>query len=88
MIYGRQLGTAANWFPSPREGVTACGCLRCYIPPAPGLKSDDAGERDVLWTKLLAQAPFFADCQAKVERQIPMGHSGAAALSSIGALLS
>ena len=32
----------------------------------------DTGERDVLWSKLLAHAPFFADYQAKVERQIPM----------------
>lgn len=32
----------------------------------------DSHERDVLWTKLLTQAPFFADYQAKVERRIPM----------------
>lgn len=31
-----------------------------------------AGERDVLWTKLVGYAPFFANYQAKVERQIPM----------------
>jgi F420H(2)-dependent quinone reductase len=32
-----------------------------------------AGEqRDILWKKLVARAPFFADYQKKVERQIPM----------------
>jgi deazaflavin-dependent oxidoreductase (nitroreductase family) len=32
-----------------------------------------AGEqRDMLWNKLVARAPFFADYQRKVERQIPM----------------
>jgi deazaflavin-dependent oxidoreductase (nitroreductase family) len=29
-------------------------------------------ERAVLWRKLIDQAPFFADYQAKVEREIPM----------------
>ena len=29
-------------------------------------------QREILWQKLLVQAPFFADYQAKVERQIPM----------------
>jgi F420H(2)-dependent quinone reductase len=29
-------------------------------------------ERAELWQKLLARAPFFANYQAKVERQIPM----------------
>jgi len=32
----------------------------------------DPDEHAVLWTKLLTHAPFFADYQAKVERQIPM----------------
>jgi F420H(2)-dependent quinone reductase len=32
-----------------------------------------AGEqRDILWRKLVARAPFFAGYQRKVERQIPM----------------
>ena len=32
-----------------------------------------AGEqRDILWNKLVARAPFFADYQKKVERQIPV----------------
>jgi F420H(2)-dependent quinone reductase len=32
-----------------------------------------AGEqRDILWKKLVARAPFFADYQRKVDRQIPM----------------
>jgi len=32
-----------------------------------------AGEqRDILWKELVARAPFFADYQRKVERQIPM----------------
>jgi deazaflavin-dependent oxidoreductase (nitroreductase family) len=29
-------------------------------------------ERAVLWRKLIDEAPFFADYQAKVEREIPM----------------
>jgi len=29
-------------------------------------------QRDILWKKLVAGAPFFADYQRKVERQIPM----------------
>jgi hypothetical protein len=29
-------------------------------------------EHGVLWEQLLARAPFFANYQAKVERQIPM----------------
>jgi hypothetical protein len=29
-------------------------------------------ERDLLWQRLLVRAPFFADYQKKVERQIPM----------------
>ena len=32
----------------------------------------DGAQREVLWQKLLVRAPFFADYQAKVERQIPM----------------
>jgi hypothetical protein len=32
----------------------------------------DGALREVLWQKLLARAPFFADYQAKVVRQIPM----------------
>ena len=32
-----------------------------------------AGEqRDILWKKLVARVPFFADYQRKVDRQIPM----------------
>lgn len=29
-------------------------------------------EREILWQRLLMRAPFFADYQKKVERQIPM----------------
>lgn len=32
----------------------------------------DDSQREILWQKLLVHAPFFADYQAKVERQIPM----------------
>jgi deazaflavin-dependent oxidoreductase (nitroreductase family) len=32
----------------------------------------DGAQREILWQKLLVHAPFFADYQAKVERQIPM----------------
>ena len=32
----------------------------------------DGAQREVLWQKLLVRAPFFADYQAKVGRQIPM----------------
>jgi deazaflavin-dependent oxidoreductase (nitroreductase family) len=32
----------------------------------------DGAQREILWQKLLVQAAFFADYQAKVERQIPM----------------
>ena len=32
----------------------------------------DGADREILWQKLLVHAPFFADYQAKVERQIPM----------------
>jgi hypothetical protein len=29
-------------------------------------------QRGILWQRLLLRAPFFADYQRKVERQIPM----------------
>jgi len=32
----------------------------------------DRAQHEILWQKLLVHAPFFADYQAKVERQIPM----------------
>jgi deazaflavin-dependent oxidoreductase (nitroreductase family) len=32
----------------------------------------DGAEREVLWQRLLVRAPFFADYQKKIERQIPM----------------
>ncbi len=32
----------------------------------------EGAEREVLWQQLLVRAPFFADYQQKVERQIPM----------------
>jgi F420H(2)-dependent quinone reductase len=32
----------------------------------------EGAERDLLWQQLLVRAPFFADYQKKVERQIPM----------------
>ena len=32
----------------------------------------DRAQHEILWQKLLLHAPFFADYQAKVERQIPM----------------
>jgi F420H(2)-dependent quinone reductase len=32
----------------------------------------EGAQREILWQKLLVQAPFFADYQAKVERQIPL----------------
>jgi deazaflavin-dependent oxidoreductase (nitroreductase family) len=32
----------------------------------------EGAEREVLWQRLLVRAPFFADYQKKVERQIPM----------------
>ncbi|GAA2092996.1 nitroreductase family deazaflavin-dependent oxidoreductase [Microlunatus panaciterrae] len=32
----------------------------------------DADQREALWPRLLTHAPFFADYQAKVKRQLPM----------------
>ena len=32
----------------------------------------EGAERELLWQRLLVRAPFFADYQTKVERQIPM----------------
>jgi hypothetical protein len=32
----------------------------------------EGAERKVLWQRLLVRAPFFADYQKRVERQIPM----------------
>jgi deazaflavin-dependent oxidoreductase (nitroreductase family) len=32
----------------------------------------DGAQLEILWQKLLVPAPFFADYQVKVERQIPM----------------
>jgi F420H(2)-dependent quinone reductase len=32
----------------------------------------EGAEREILWQRLLVRAPFFADYQTKVERQIPM----------------
>jgi F420H(2)-dependent quinone reductase len=32
----------------------------------------EGAQREILWQRLLVRAPFFADYQKKVEREIPM----------------
>jgi deazaflavin-dependent oxidoreductase (nitroreductase family) len=43
---------------------------RWKTPVNVAIASDE--ERDILWQRLLLRAPFFADYQKKIERQIPM----------------
>jgi F420H(2)-dependent quinone reductase len=43
---------------------------RRHLPVSVGIA--EGAEREVLWQRLLVRAPFFADYQKKVERQIPM----------------
>ena len=73
VVTGSGAGSAADpqWFKNLRsshEAEIEIGRRKLAVSV-----SVAAGEqRDILWNKLVARAPFFADYQKKVERQIPM----------------
>jgi deazaflavin-dependent oxidoreductase (nitroreductase family) len=73
VVTGSAGGAASEpqWFRNLRVAERAeIEVRRQRIPVTVSIADHD--EHDVLWPKLLAHAPFFADYQAKVERQIPM----------------
>lgn len=73
VVTGSGAGSAADpqWFKNLRsthEAEIEIGRRKLAVSVAVA-----AGEqRDILWNELVARAPFFADYQRKVERQIPM----------------
>jgi F420H(2)-dependent quinone reductase len=60
-----------QWFKNLRHTEQAeIDIGRRKIPVNVAIASDE--QRGILWQRLLLRAPFFADYQRKVERQIPM----------------
>ena len=60
-----------QWFKNLRHTEQAeIEIGRRKIPVNVAIASDE--QRGILWQRLLLRAPFFADYQRKVERQIPM----------------
>ena len=73
LVAGSGAGSAKEpqWFKNLRradEAEIEVGRRRFAV----GIEVVDGVQRDVLWQQLLVHAPFFADYQRKVERQIPM----------------
>lgn len=73
LVTGSGAGSAKEpqWFQNLRradEAEIEVGRRRLGVSAA----MPDGAQREILWQKLLVNAPFFADYQAKVERQIPM----------------
>ena len=73
LVTGSGAGSAKEpqWFQNLRhvdEAEIEVGRRRLGV----GVAVADGAQREILWQKLLVNAPFFADYQAKVERQIPM----------------
>jgi F420H(2)-dependent quinone reductase len=73
LVAGSGAGSAKEpqWFQNLRhadEAEIEVGRRRLGV----GVTVADGAQREILWQKLLVNAPFFADYQAKVERQIPM----------------
>jgi deazaflavin-dependent oxidoreductase (nitroreductase family) len=73
VVAGSGAGSAKEpqWFKNLRradEAEIEVGRRRFAV----GIEVVDGVQRDVLWQQLLVHAPFFADYQRKVERQIPM----------------
>jgi F420H(2)-dependent quinone reductase len=73
LVTGSGAGSAKEpqWFQNLRradEAEIEVGRRRLGVSVA----MPDGAQREILWQKLLVHAPFFADYQAKVERQIPM----------------
>jgi deazaflavin-dependent oxidoreductase (nitroreductase family) len=83
VVTGSGAGSAQEpqWFKNLRRTDQAeIEIGRRRTPVDVAIASDE--ERGILWQRLLLRAPFFADYQKKVERQIPMAiltptpHSG------------
>ena len=73
VVTGSGSGSAKEpqWFKNLRranEAEVQVGSQRLSVTVAVA----QGAERDLLWQRLLVRAPFFADYQKKVERQIPM----------------
>jgi len=73
VVTGSGAGSAADpqWFKNLRsthEAEIEIGRHKLAV----GVSVAAGEQRDILWKKLVARAPFFADYQRKVERQIPM----------------
>jgi deazaflavin-dependent oxidoreductase (nitroreductase family) len=73
VVTGSGAGSAEEpqWFKNLRRTDQAeIEVGRRHLPVS--VEITDGAEREVLWQRLLVRAPFFADYQKKVERQIPM----------------
>jgi F420H(2)-dependent quinone reductase len=73
LVTGSGAGSAREpqWFQNLRRANEAeIEVGRDRIPVS--IDVAEGAQREILWQKLLVQAPFFAGYQAKVERQIPM----------------
>jgi F420H(2)-dependent quinone reductase len=73
VVTGSGAGSAREpqWFKNLRHAEQAeIEIGRKKIPVNVAIASDE--QRGILWQRLLLRAPFFADYQRKVERQIPM----------------
>jgi F420H(2)-dependent quinone reductase len=73
VVTGSGAGSAREpqWFKNLRRTDQAeIEIGRSRTPVNVTITSDE--ERGILWQRLLLRAPFFADYQRKIERQIPM----------------
>lgn len=73
VVTGSGAGSAQEpqWFKNLRRTDQAeIEIGRRHLPVS--VKVAEGAERELLWQRLLVRAPFFADYQTKVERQIPM----------------
>jgi deazaflavin-dependent oxidoreductase (nitroreductase family) len=73
LVTGSGAGSATEpqWFKNLRHTDQAeIEFGRRKTPVNVAIASDE--ERGILWQRLLLRAPFFADYQKKIERQIPM----------------
>jgi F420H(2)-dependent quinone reductase len=73
VVTGSGSGSAKEpqWFKNLRRADEAEIQVRSRRVPVM-VNVAQGAERDLLWQRLLVRAPFFADYQKKVERQIPM----------------
>jgi F420H(2)-dependent quinone reductase len=73
VVTGSGAGSAKEpqWFKNLRRADEAeIEVGRRHLPVS--VEVAEGSQRDLLWQRLLVRAPFFADYQHKVERQIPM----------------